>query len=70
MNKYWLIQIGGRDNHYNPKRVGAFYENIIKKLDAHNKEKDFIDFVVYDQLDHEVNDEMIELAKKWFKKIF
>ena len=34
MNKYWLIQIGGRDNHYNPKRVGAFYENIIKKLDT------------------------------------
>jgi cephalosporin-C deacetylase-like acetyl esterase len=70
VDKKLLIQIGGKDKHYKLDRVVAFYKKIIKKLEKQGKEKKYINLIVHEQLGHEVNDEMLIVTKKWFRKNF
>jgi uncharacterized protein len=60
-----LIQIGGKDNHYNGGRVRQFYREL---ENDHHEEADRVKLIVHEEEGHEFTEPMWTNVVKWFQE--
>lgn len=61
-----LIQIGGRDGHYQPGRVRQFYERLQKGHYQENPQR--LQLVIHPEVGHEFTSAMWASALEWFQQ--